>query len=155
MFDIGFFELLLIAVVGLLVIGPKRLPETIRTVGLWVGRLKRALGSARQEFEREFGVDEVRRQLHNENVMRQLGESRQAISDLNKPLGSSGSQSTSDKSTSDKSTPVSSDGDAAATSGADNTTPPPAAGPYDHRPQNPASSGTDGADKPSDKKTDA
>lgn len=144
MFDIGFFELLLIAVVGLLVIGPKRLPETIRTVGLWVGRLKRALGSARQEFEREFGVDEVRRQLHNENVMRQLGESRQAISDLNKPFGSSDNQNTPASNT-----------DSVSAAGADNTTPPPAAGPYDHRPQNPASTGTGGTDKPSDKKTDA
>jgi sec-independent protein translocase protein TatB len=153
MFDIGFFELLLIAVVGLLVIGPKRLPETIRTVGLWVGRLKRALGSARQEFEREFGVDEVRRQLHNENVMRQLGESRQAISDLNKPLGSSNSQSTSTNSSSEDSSSASSPSASAA--GADNTTQPPAAGPYDHRPQNPASTGTGRTDKPSDKKTDA
>lgn len=153
MFDIGFFELLLIAVVGLLVIGPKRLPETIRTVGLWVGRLKRALGSARQEFEREFGVDEVRRQLHNENVMRQLGESRQAISDLNKPLGSSNSQSTSTNSSSEDSTSASSPSASAA--GTDNTTQAPAAGPYDHRPQNPAFTGTGGTDKPSDKKTDA
>ncbi|MCB1667976.1 MAG: Sec-independent protein translocase protein TatB [Porticoccaceae bacterium] len=86
MFDIGFFELLLIAVVGLLVIGPKRLPEAIRTVGLLVGRLKRTLGAARQEFEKEFGVDEVRRQLHNEDIMRQFGESKQAITDLNKPF---------------------------------------------------------------------
>ena len=41
MFDIGGLELLLIAVVGLLVIGPERLPEALRTLGLWLGRLRR------------------------------------------------------------------------------------------------------------------
>ena len=41
MFDIGFAELLLIAVVGLLVIGPERLPSAIRTTSLWLGRLRR------------------------------------------------------------------------------------------------------------------
>ena len=95
MFDIGFFELLLIGVVGLVVIGPKRLPETIRFVGLWVGRIKRSLGAARQEFEKEFGVDEVRRQLHNEDVLRSLGESKEAIQNLSKPVSSLGDESES------------------------------------------------------------
>ena len=94
MFDIGFFELLLIGVVGLVVIGPKRLPETIRFAGLWVGRIKRSLGSAKQEFEKEFGVDEVRRQLHNEDIMRRLGESEQAIENLNKPISDLGADGT-------------------------------------------------------------
>jgi len=42
MFDIGFAELLLIGVVGLLVLGPERLPGAVRTVSLWVGRLRRS-----------------------------------------------------------------------------------------------------------------
>ncbi|MGV6807241.1 MAG: Sec-independent protein translocase protein TatB [bacterium] len=70
----SFGELLLVALIGLIVIGPNRLPETIRTVGLWVGRLKRAFGRIRGEMEREFGMDEVRRQLHNEDVMRSLNQ---------------------------------------------------------------------------------
>ncbi len=79
MFDIGFFELLLIAVVGLIVIGPKRLPETIRFVGLWIGRLRRSLSAAKKEFEQEFGIDDVRRQLHNEAVMQELEESKKVL----------------------------------------------------------------------------
>ncbi len=78
MFDIGFFELLLIAVVTLVVVGPKRLPETIHFVGLWSGRIRRSLSAARREFENEFGLDDVRRQLHNEDVMRSLEETRAA-----------------------------------------------------------------------------
>ncbi len=79
MFDIGFFELLLIATVGLLVIGPARLPETIRAVGLWVGRAKRALNRAYKELDRELGLDDVRRQLHNEEVMRNLEEHKRRL----------------------------------------------------------------------------
>ena len=72
MFDIGGFELLLIAVVGLLVIGPERLPETLRTLGLWLGRLRRSFTSVKAEIEKEIGMDEVKRQLHNEAVMEEM-----------------------------------------------------------------------------------
>ena len=74
MFDISFSELLLIAVIGLVLIGPQRLPETVRFLGLWFGRLKRSLSHARRELEREVGMDEIRRQLHNEEVLRNLAE---------------------------------------------------------------------------------
>ena len=67
MFDIGFPELLLISVVALVVIGPEKLPETVRTVALWIGRLKRSLSNIRLELENEIGADEIRQQLHNEN----------------------------------------------------------------------------------------
>lgn len=72
MFDIGFTELLVVAVIGLLVIGPQRLPETIRTLALWIGRLRRGVSRAYKEIEKEVGMDEIRRQLHNEEIMRQL-----------------------------------------------------------------------------------
>lgn len=74
MFDIGFSELVLIAVISLVVIGPKRLPETIRAVALWVGRLRRAASKIYQEMEKEVGMDDIRRQLHNEEVMNRLRE---------------------------------------------------------------------------------
>ncbi|MEN1647030.1 Sec-independent protein translocase protein TatB [Pseudomonas aeruginosa] len=63
MFDIGFSELLLVALVAMLVVGPKRLPETLRVVGLWVGRTRRKAGEVRRSLEQELGVDEVREQL--------------------------------------------------------------------------------------------
>ena len=72
MFDIGGLELLLIAVVALLVIGPERLPETLRTIGLWLGRLRRSFTSVKAEIEKEIGMDEVKRQLHNEAVMEEM-----------------------------------------------------------------------------------
>ena len=76
MFDIGFSELLLIALVTLLVMGPERLPQTVRSVSLWIGRLKQMLASARRDLEQEVGMDDIRQQLHNEQVMRELNESK-------------------------------------------------------------------------------
>lgn len=69
MFDIGFPEFFLAAVVALLVLGPDRLPAALRTLGLWIGRLRRSYYSVKTEIEKEIGMDEVRRQLHNEQVM--------------------------------------------------------------------------------------
>ncbi len=72
MFDIGFPELMLSVVVGLLVIGPERLPEAMRTLGLWLGRMRRSFQSVKAEIEKEIGMDEVRKQLHNEAVMEEM-----------------------------------------------------------------------------------
>ncbi len=68
----GWQELMLIAVVGLIVIGPERLPETLRTLGLWIGRLRRSFVSVKTEIEKEIGMDDIRRQLHNEAVMEEM-----------------------------------------------------------------------------------
>jgi sec-independent protein translocase protein TatB len=72
MFDISFSELALICVIALLVLGPERMPQALRTLGLWIGRASRAFTTMRAEIEREIGMDEIRRQLHNEAIMDQL-----------------------------------------------------------------------------------
>ena len=82
MFDIGFSELLIIAVLTLIVMGPERLPETVRTITLWFGRLRQFLSAARTEIEDEVGVDEIRRHLHNEQLMRDLDKARQEVVDI-------------------------------------------------------------------------
>ena len=79
MFDIGFFELLVIGVVGLLVIGPQQLPGALRTLALWWGRFKRGLQATRSELEQQIGADDIRRQLHNEEVMQRLQATKQEI----------------------------------------------------------------------------
>ncbi len=76
MFDIGLSELLVIALITLVVMGPERLPETVRTISLWLGRLKQAFNRARRELEAEVGMDEVREQLHNEKVLRDLEDTQ-------------------------------------------------------------------------------
>lgn len=79
MFDIGFSELLLVALVALLVFGPERLPGAVRTGSLWLGRLKRSVQSIKQEVEREIGADEIRQQLHNEEILRMERELKQSL----------------------------------------------------------------------------
>ena len=60
MFDIGFWELTILAVIGLIVLGPERLPVVARTLGLWVGRAKGYVRGITSELEREVSVDELR-----------------------------------------------------------------------------------------------
>lgn len=79
MFDIGFTELLLVAIVALLVLGPERLPQALRTLGLWIGRMRRSFNAVRDEIEREIGMDDIRRQLHNEAVMEELRRIEQSV----------------------------------------------------------------------------
>jgi len=66
MFDIGFWELCLIAVVALLILGPERLPTAARTAGLWIGKARRMIGNVKSEIDRELQLDEVRKKLHEE-----------------------------------------------------------------------------------------
>lgn len=72
MFDIGFPELMIVSVVMLLVLGPERLPETLRMLGLWLGRLRRSFNAVKTEIEREVGMDDIKRQLHNEAIMDEM-----------------------------------------------------------------------------------
>jgi sec-independent protein translocase protein TatB len=88
MFDIGFTELLLIGVVALVVLGPDRLPGAVRTAGLWIGRIKRSFSAIKAEVEREIGADEIRRQLHNEQVLELEREMNAMKQNLSAPLSS-------------------------------------------------------------------
>ena len=81
MFDIGFTEVTLIAVIGLLVIGPERLPRVAREIGLWVGRLRRYVAQVRADIEREVRADEIR-----ELVNKPAQELKQAIKDTEKTI---------------------------------------------------------------------
>lgn len=79
MFDISFAELTLAAVVALLVLGPERLPGALRSLGLTLGRMRRAYYNVKSEVEREIGMDEVRRQLHNEQIMEDVKRVQQEV----------------------------------------------------------------------------
>jgi len=63
MFDIGFWELCLIAVVALLILGPERLPVAARTAGLWIGKARRMIGNVKEEIDRELQLDEIRKKI--------------------------------------------------------------------------------------------
>lgn len=79
MSDIGFSELLLVLTIALIVIGPKRLPEAARFLGYWTGRIRRAIQAARSDMERELGLDDVRREVHNQLRMEELERERKEV----------------------------------------------------------------------------
>jgi sec-independent protein translocase protein TatB len=60
-FDVGFSELLVIAVVALVVIGPERLPKVARTMGHLFGRLQRYVNDVKADIQREVELDELRK----------------------------------------------------------------------------------------------
>ncbi len=64
MFDIGFWELSLIVIVALVVVGPERLPKLIRVTGLWIGRANASLQSIRSEISRELRAEELKQALN-------------------------------------------------------------------------------------------
>lgn len=64
MFDIGFSELLVIAVVALLVLGPERLPRAARFAGLWVRRARAQWYAVKSELETELADEDMRRSIH-------------------------------------------------------------------------------------------
>src|SRR5512141_1528372 len=61
MFDVGFSEIIVIAVVALVVIGPERLPKVARTLGLLFGRMQRYVNDVKADISREMELDELRK----------------------------------------------------------------------------------------------
>lgn len=66
MFDIGGWEILIIAVVGLIVIGPERLPDVARTVGRWVGRIRRFIVNVKADIDKEIQQEELKKAIEND-----------------------------------------------------------------------------------------
>ena len=96
MFDgIGFMELLLISIIGLVVLGPERLPIAVRSITGWIRAIKRMANSVKDELEQELKIE----QLHNDlkqaeskglaNLSPELQESvdqlKQAAESVNRP----------------------------------------------------------------------
>ncbi|ALR92949.1 Sec-independent protein translocase protein TatB [Vibrio alginolyticus] len=69
MFDIGFWELVLISVVGLVVLGPERLPHAIRSVSRFIGAAKSMANSVKDELSHELKVQELQENLRKAEQM--------------------------------------------------------------------------------------
>ena len=76
MFDIGFPELLVILLVGLVVVGPDKLPQLIKSLTKSFRTIRSYLNQIRSQLERSVGMDEIRQDLHNEKVMENLKETQ-------------------------------------------------------------------------------
>lgn len=78
MFDVGFWEIGLILVLALLVLGPERLPGAARKVGYWVGKGRRYIEGVKHEVGKELDSAELKRLLHNQSI--QIEELQNKIS---------------------------------------------------------------------------
>ncbi len=81
MFDIGFAELVLLMLVGLLVLGPERLPKVAREAGLYMRKARRAWNQMRYSIERELDAKEIREALEATH-----DETKSAVDDLQQQL---------------------------------------------------------------------
>jgi len=80
MFDIGFSEMLMVAVVALVVIGPERLPGVARNIGRFAGRLQRYVHDIKRDFNREVELEEIKRlQQEMETTVQSMQESMRAV----------------------------------------------------------------------------
>ncbi len=66
MFDLGFAEMVVIAIVALVVIGPERLPTVARKAGMYFARMRRFVTNVKADVEREFRTDELQRMLQQQ-----------------------------------------------------------------------------------------
>ncbi|WP_163558081.1 Sec-independent protein translocase protein TatB [Halomonas sp. NO4] len=84
MFDIGFLELLLLGVVGLLVLGPERLPKAARTLGLWIGKVKRTVSGMQKEINAQLEAEELRQKLKEQQTKldKSLGKAKRDVERL-------------------------------------------------------------------------
>jgi sec-independent protein translocase protein TatB len=86
MFDIGFWELTLIGVVALLVIGPERLPTVARTAGLWVGRMRRFVSSVKSDIDQQLKAEELQRIIKQQAGSAGLHEIHEIMEEANKAV---------------------------------------------------------------------
>lgn len=87
MFDLAFTELLVIAVVALVVLGPQRLPKAARFAGLWVRKARAQWYSVKSEFEREMAADDLKRSIGDPTR-----ELRRDVEDIRRELDQTSAQ---------------------------------------------------------------
>ena len=89
MFDIGFWELTIIGVVALIVIGPERLPKVARTVGLWVGRMRGFVQTVKSDIDQELRAEELKKimekQAKSAGLHEIIEETQEALDEFDKP----------------------------------------------------------------------
>lgn len=80
MFDIGFWELALIAMIALIVLGPKRLPEAARIAGQWVGRLRTFITNVKSDLDHQLQAEELAELRRLKEELTQTRETLEASS---------------------------------------------------------------------------
>lgn len=98
MFDVGFWELILIAVVALVVVGPEKLPRLARVTGLWLGRANAQLQAIKNDISAELRAEELKQALKTPDDLPDLNEKINLDSPAEKPLEASSEKKPEDPS---------------------------------------------------------
>lgn len=83
MFDIGFSEFILIALLALIVLGPKRLPEAARSAGRMVARLRNFIANVRQDFDHQLASEDL---SELRKLKQEISETRQLLQDSSEQI---------------------------------------------------------------------
>ena len=84
MFDMGFAEMIIIALLALVVMGPERLPHAIRSTLKWVNYLRQTASTLRDTVEQELNLDEIKKELQTEEIERQVESFKQQAAKTSK-----------------------------------------------------------------------
>ncbi|MET4693121.1 Sec-independent protein translocase protein TatB [Endozoicomonas lisbonensis] len=77
MFDMGFAEMITIGLLALVVMGPERLPQAIRSILKWIHYLRQTASTLKDTVEQELKIDEIKKDLQTEEIERQVESFRQ------------------------------------------------------------------------------
>lgn len=83
MFDVGFWELTLLFIVALVIVGPERLPRLVRTVGLWIGKAQRIVSEVKEEVEREIRVEEIKNSISQQSGSEDIKKLADRVKSIN------------------------------------------------------------------------
>ena len=81
MFQIGFLEILIIIILGLIIIGPKRLPEVLKILIKFYKRIENKLNTFKKDLEEDIGADELKKDVFNELRMEELENNKDSKDD--------------------------------------------------------------------------
>lgn len=84
MFDIGFWELVLVGIVALLVVGPQRLPKLAAEAGMWFGKLQRFIRKTRIDIENELHQYEIQQAIREQQ--RKFQELKQLVDETGREI---------------------------------------------------------------------
>ena len=81
MFQIGFLEILIILILGLVIIGPKRLPELLKTVLKFYKKIEKKFSNFKKDIEADIGTEELKKDVFNELRMEELEKNKESNND--------------------------------------------------------------------------
>jgi len=91
MFDVGFWEICLIGMIALIVIGPERLPRVARVTGMWIGKIRGMVKTVKHDIDEQLRLEELKQSMQSnipdplDDLKTELKESGEEIKNLDKP----------------------------------------------------------------------